>query len=71
MPSRWQREYRCDWCGGLSQRLGGEIRTPGLLGWGLQYRLCLPCVERLRDLMVTDRYADIAAWRVDHGWPIP
>ena len=47
MPSRWQREFMCDWCGERATRLAGELRTPGLLGWGTQWRLCDECIDAL------------------------
>jgi len=65
MPSRWQREFSCNWCGSISTRLEGELRLPGWAGWKVAWRLCHNCVEHLFELRGQQTYGsatEFAKW---------
>lgn len=64
MPSRWQRQFTCSWCGCVCADLQGILRTAGRTGWGDQWKLCGSCVDRLFDLRGKETYHDTQVSRL-------
>lgn len=58
MPSRWQREFTCDWCAKRSQDFGGTLNVRSWYGVKRAWTLCDTCVRRLFFLRGHATYAD-------------
>lgn len=58
MPSRWQREFTCDWCACLSSQLGSILSVRSWYGMKRAWSLCEKCTKRLFYLRGHATYAD-------------
>jgi len=58
MPSRWQREFTCDWCACRSFQLEGILNVRSWFGYKRAWSLCDKCVQRLFYLRGHATYAD-------------
>lgn len=59
MPSRWQREFTCDWCGDRTRRFGAAMTAWAPWGWQTIWLLCTPCVDRLWEMRTALRWPDL------------
>jgi hypothetical protein len=62
MPSKWQREFTCDWCASIKSDVQGELRVRSWSGWKTQWRLCRACTNHLFELRGQQTYGSVTAF---------
>jgi len=58
MPSKWQREFTCDWCAMRSFALAATLNVRSWYGMRRAWSLCETCTNRLFYLRGHATYAD-------------
>lgn len=70
MPSRWQREFTCDWCAKRSSDVQGRLVVRSWSGWKTAWQLCRQCMNHLFELRGQQTYEGVTQfqqWQAEVG----